>query len=204
MGWHQDYRVDQGQHLCILVRNLEGLWEHQVKNDTEQEANSSVGRSIWGVLFSFSLHLSHLSFISVIISLQDCSSVKLHEGRDFIYFHTTSIPIIKPFLAQSMYATNTYEWMNEWNHGCCDKQTIGHKIFKGTFWPEKLKLELFSLKQVDEILSVDEVVLGKRRDGKHSELRRAYRVKGDLFFCGRELLRRLRGKKWLRKWIGDM
>lgn len=174
-----------------------------MKNDTKQEANSGVERSIGGVLFSFSLHLSRLSFISV-ISSQDCSSVKLHEGRDLIYFHTTSIPIIKPFLAQSRYATNTYEWMNEWNHGWYDKQTIGHKIFKGTVWPGKLKLELFSLKQVDEILSVDEVVLGKRRDGKHSELRRAYRVKGDLFFCGRELLHRLRGRKWLRKRIGDM
>lgn len=113
MGWHQDYRGDQGQRLYILVRNLEGLWERQVKNDTEQEANSGVERSIWGVLFSFSLHLSRLSFISV-ISSQDCSSVNLHEGRDLIYFHTTSVPIIKPFLAQSRYATNTYEWMKSW------------------------------------------------------------------------------------------
>ena len=42
--------------------------------------------------------------------------------------------------------------------------------------------------------------LGKRRDGKCTELKRACRVNGDVS-CGRELLRRLRGRKWFRKGV---
>lgn len=43
---------------------------------------------------------------------------------------------------------------------------------------------------------MDEVVLGKRRDGKCTELKRVCRVTGDVFFCGR-----LRGRKWFRNWV---
>lgn len=52
--------MDQGQHPWILVR-MEELWEHQPRNDTEQETKFSNH-------FRCTNHISHFFFI---ISLQN-------------------------------------------------------------------------------------------------------------------------------------